>query len=126
VVVNKSELNPAKIGQYFVYYSAKDPSGNTSELMFRQVSVTFRTSLQKVYNTNSQIKIYPNPSSGKIFIESDESIKEIKVYQINGRLFKKISDFNIGDEILIDENGLYTIIIETEGGSYCYRLSVIK
>jgi hypothetical protein len=94
--------------------------------MFRQVSVTFRTSLQKVLITNSQIKIYPNPSSGKIFVQSDEGINKIKIYQVNGQLIAEYNNYSNDTGIVIYDTGLYTLVIENENGAYVQRISIIR
>jgi hypothetical protein len=126
VVVNKSELNPAKIGQYFVYYSAKDPSGNTSELMFRQVSVTFRVGLNQIFGNNKTIILFPNPSTGILYIDTDSKIQRVKIYQVNGQLVKDLNNFRVENGVEIEQSGLYTVIVETDNGTYFDKVSIIR
>ncbi len=39
---------------------------------------------------NSALKIYPNPSTGRVFIESLEKLKFIKIYSTEGKLIRNI------------------------------------
>ena len=53
-------------------------------------------------------KIYPNPSNGIFFIESESTIKEASIYDINGKLVLNVSQSN---EINIQNkpNGIYLL-----------------
>ena len=61
--------------------------------------------------------IYPNPASDKLFIESQENISQVAVYDIHGKLIKTIR-FNPENSVEIDvrhlQNSMYFLKIETE------------
>lgn len=68
----------------------------------------------------AQVDIYPNPSSGKLFVASEtDLINDVKVFSINGQL---IQHLELGQgvaepvEINIDENGVFLLKITTEAG----------
>jgi hypothetical protein len=126
VVKDVTQLIPSVPGTYFVYYQATDSSGNRSTSRFRQVDVGFRTGLLDASKQLISFKIFPNPSNGKVRIESDESINTIKVYEINGRLYKTLEDIGTAVDLEIKDSGLYLIMIETSKGTNSQRLLIQK
>ena len=67
-----------------------------------------------------QLDAYPNPTSGKLFINSETHvIYDVKVFSINGQMIQQL-EFNQGNsepvEINIDQNGVYLVRISTEAG----------
>lgn len=96
----------AGIGNHYIVYSIIDANG----------CVSSDSSLIQVYNniglnelTNS-VKIFPNPTSEKLTIQTDEII-ELSCYSIDG---KKIEVFTVEKELIIDttsySNGLYFLM----------------
>lgn len=63
------------------------------------------------------ITLYPNPTSGEIFIQTAEKINQIQITDMNGRLLLKSEN---ADEIGLStfENGIYLLQIETENGTF--------
>lgn len=56
------------------------------------------------------IKFYPNPSTGALYLESSEMvIKNISVYDINGRLMSEISFVNNKVDLSSLQPGVYLI-----------------
>lgn len=76
---------------------------------------TTPTSVNDLSNTND-IKIYPNPSSNILQIESSDNIENIKIYDISGRLV--IQQKTVSDEVDISKLsiGSYIIQIQTKRG----------
>ena len=62
----------------------------------------------------SQLTIYPNPVTDKIFINSDKKINQIKVFSIDGKELIKTSNSEISLSHLI--KGIYIIQIQTKDG----------
>ncbi|KAA3651205.1 MAG: T9SS C-terminal target domain-containing protein [Bacteroidetes bacterium] len=70
------------------------------------------------------IDLYPNPSTGIVNIESEEGIKSISVYDMQGSFLKHIKG-SLRQLELPTEKGLYLIRIETEKGQVLNR-KVVK
>ena len=65
--------------------------------------------------SDAKISIYPNPSNQVIFVDSDNEIKNISVFTVDGKLIKTTKDINI----TIENSGVYFIKVETiEGKTY--------
>lgn len=77
------------------------------------------TGISDVY-TESNIKIYPNPSSGIITIEANDgiSVNKFKIIDISGRLLMSDNiNLNTGSEtidISVLDNGLYFLVLATD------------
>ena len=67
----------------------------------------------------NNIKVFPNPSLGTVYIQSNNIVNSISVYNIQGKLLKthspNSSDININLESL--EKGLYLLQLNTNKGS---------
>ncbi len=70
---------------------------------------------------SSPVKLYPNPSDTKIFIEGLENISSIMIYDLSGRVMKSFDYKNKSIE-LIDiadlSKGIYFLEIESAGNFY--------
>ena len=75
------------------------------------------------------IKMYPNPSSGLVNIQSAENLKSVKVYTMGGQLVREVNMNNMmkANAVTLDLNvvaGLYRVqIITTAGEMYSDFLS---
>ena len=72
-------------------------------------------------NALSEINIYPNPSTDKIFISklnTPQGIASVSIIDVEGKLVKKIDEVGFNSPIYIDElpKGYYVVKIETDGG----------
>lgn len=69
------------------------------------------TSVSSLYKTD--IKIYPNPANKKIKIESDETIKEVRVFDLYGK--EILVNYNASGEIGLNEfsPGIYILQVVT-------------
>jgi hypothetical protein len=78
------------------------------------------TSLKTENNRLSEYRVYPNPSSSYVFIESDSNypISCVTIYDITGRGIKSIlpTQSSTIQILLPSEPGAYNLIIETAGG----------
>ncbi len=69
----------------------------------------------------SHVKIYPNPTSDKVYIDSDKSIQSILVKDINGRnVMRSIDSAHIDLSSLI--NGLYILIVSSNQQLSAFRV----
>ncbi len=75
----------------------------------------------------AQPRIYPNPTNGTLQITSEEALKELMVFDVQGRLVQRKQLFSKGDQALSIEGkpGLYFLQIWTQKGNR-YTEKVIK
>ena len=69
---------------------------------------------------DSEIIISPNPSRGKINIDTELFIEEIYLYSVEGRLIDRF----INTDIFIDQKGIFFIKVETVKGEYIKKIVV--
>lgn len=76
-------------------------------------------------NTDGLTSIYPNPTSGKIFVQATSTIKHIKIYDYMGALIfvaehinAFTSNINLEDKPL----GTYILLVETDAGYSLRRI----
>lgn len=63
-------------------------------------------------NTNS-VKLYPNPVSDRLFIESTEQVESVAIYNINGQLLKQAIETSNGIDVSNLNKGVYIIQVKT-------------
>lgn len=73
-----------------------------------------------------QIKVFPNPSQGQIYIESD-NIANIKIYSITGKLVKQFNSYNQSNGISIEHlpSGVYFMSMQTNENNV-HSIKIIK
>ena len=87
------------------YYRIKTIMSDKSEIF---------SAIQSIIVSQNEIKIYPNPTNGDLFIEGIEKIKVIQVYGMDGRLLKTIRD--IDNHIKLDlKSGIYFVVLHGDG-----------
>ena len=73
----------------------------------------------------SEVKIYPNPSSGIFNIQSDSEIKTVSVTNVIGEEIYKSNQIGIID-LSEYSSGLYFVTIHTKGGIYTNKIEIRK
>jgi Secretion system C-terminal sorting domain len=73
------------------------------------VPCDYITSIQEIKNENQGMTIHPNPTTGMIFIQSDEGFQEIHLYDLLGKHIRQYKN-----ELKIDihdlKNGIYFMV----------------
>ena len=69
---------------------------------------------------NNMITVYPNPTSGKVKVDSDE-VTRIDVYNVNGQLVKSVFKDSVVD-ISSLPSGVYTLKVETIQSTFVCRV----
>ncbi len=72
-------------------------------------------SLDKQQIENKTLKIFPNPSSGQVFIKSDNAIQALEVYNMDGQLLRSAimqNQLNFSLDFSDLNNGLYLIRLQ--------------
>lgn len=78
----------------------------------------FQTLNNSDFENDASISVYPNPSNGIVFINCDNSIKSVQLYDIQGRLLQTnlTNDNQINLDISSQSNGVYFLKITSEKG----------
>lgn len=82
------------------------------------------TSINNSATKNNSISIYPNPSTSEFNIRSSEKIKNITIYNSNSQLFmtEDFDDYDV--KVNLNENGLFFVRVQTEGGVYVEKVMI--
>lgn len=64
----------------------------------------------------SEMKIYPNPSSGNVFIESKAELNSMSILSMSGQRLRSYDDNTKSLDISTFENGLYLLQVEFRNG----------
>lgn len=108
-------ISPSSTTMYIV--TATDNVGCTA-LSSSIIVVELCIGLEEIANT--QMSIYPNPTSGVLYIESQDEIASIKVFDVNGRTVAEENKLSAGKMQLNVGNfseGVYTIQLKTSSGN---------
>ena len=79
------------------------------------------TNVKESEHTPTYIKLYPNPSKGLFFIESEEDILEIKVSNMLGQQIEALHTNGTLD-LSMHTSGVYFISIETKKGISSHKI----
>jgi hypothetical protein len=77
------------------------------------------------FSTASEISLYPNPNSGRFEIATGSgAVNSILVTDLSGRVLIRQEGFSGKKEINMSDlsNGIYYVLISTDGGSKTYRV----
>ncbi len=100
-----------------------------TEVRFNFTVDTNLTGINSI-DKESNFKIYPNPATDKCFIEnnSNEPIKRIKMFNLQGQLVREYDELTEKDIQELDLRGLntsyYLIEIESTNGVYREKIMV--
>jgi hypothetical protein len=115
-------IKPIKAGLYKVFVTDSNGCSNMSIAYSSNVGV-----LNPYINDN--IRVYPNPASDKLYIESYSKISEVKIYDITGRIvFEKSAIPNSSLQINCNEflRGIYFIKINSNLNTYYSHKIIIQ
>jgi len=98
---------------FIAFVSKHNEDVNKREIL-NSNTITMETISSVKETTLSEILIYPNPASNKLFIQSNKQLKQIDIYNIQGQLVK--SERGNSQEISISDltNGMYIINLTTD------------
>ena len=79
-------------------------------------------------NSKGNIRVYPNPASTVLNIESPEKLNEVRIYNILGECVLKLEIGNSEGKVDVSGliNGIYFVEILTERNSYKQKVLIIR
>lgn len=82
-------------------------------------------SVEQTHTSNLEVQIYPNPAKEKVYLKPLESIRQIKLYDAQGRLLKNLLNKN---EIQVQDlvKGNYFLLITLETGEVIHKSLLIE
>ena len=63
----------------------------------------------------SEVRLYPNPATHSLFIESSQTIEKISIYNVNGQVINELNSVNNSIDVSEFPVGLYFLRMSTEG-----------
>ena len=112
---NTNQSIPLTPGEYRLYSTRKFDDPNVITLNESEIEKT------------GYIRVYPNPANREINILSENSIDEIKIYSVTGKLMiQKRGVFNNQTKINIEgfSAGIYIVQISAEGSANTLKFAV--
>lgn len=98
---------------------------NSNRIMVDDINIEISTGIDE---TNLTSKIYPNPATKNIRVESNQIIKTVRILNMLGQEVYNNTIANYGTEINVSNfhSGIYFVNIETNQGVTTQRISVVK
>jgi hypothetical protein len=82
--------------------------------------------LSSIENIAHQVKVYPNPTLGKLIVDSPVTMQRIELYNVNG--VKQLEQYIIAThaEFKLDNllPGIYTLVCHIEKGVYKQQIVI--
>lgn len=102
---------------------------NLSDSVSKTVKTKLNTTSLEVFELNKQlVKVYPNPSTGKINVSSNNTIQVIKVMDLSGKV-KFCKSFDIDQVFELDLEslfaGLYIIEVQHSSGTEFHKIQLL-
>jgi hypothetical protein len=82
-------------------------------------NTVFQTLSNSVFEVDSSVAVYPNPANNNVTIKSDNKIKSIELYDVQGRivLIKLMDESESRVDISNYANGIYFLKVATDKGT---------
>jgi len=103
------------------YVNGKNPSSGCEHTSY--VTVLANASINSA--DDNAINVYPNPTSGVININSNEVVKNITVFNMNGQQMINAKNVNSVD-LSVLAKGTYVVRVDLESGKIATRTIVVS
>ena len=94
-------------------------------MMMSKEDLVTTHSIDYDYDDKPNIILYPNPTDGKVNVESDKKIKSVLLFTNEGKNIGKRNDTNNID-LSNYPSGIYNLLIEQEDGAFLIKRIVVK
>ena len=114
------------LGYIAIRYRNTDCSSKWLTVHFDNVAISGGTLGINENAKVNQIRIYPNPTTDAITIQTDEKIESVDIFNITGMRVKTLNAFEIANSIDVSSfnKGIYLMNVKTVGGNFVKRLVV--
>lgn len=122
------EWSGLQAGWYGYGIKAHYPGGEWSTYYYSEVLPHLMVPISDLPSNASPPEVYPNPCDGKLYVKSSQNIRQIKLFNFQG---KEIPfQFADDDYFILDLNplpdGIYILQIRTERESYSKKIILLK
>ncbi len=132
-VINLMNTQGITVGQSLslIWTVRATTTNNSSRLANSQFNITLlRDAMNSVRVVdNATLNVYPNPTTGNVFVVANETINTITITSLDGKV-QSIQNAVGENQAQIAtsnlQNGLYLINVETANGNYTQRLVIQK
>ncbi len=102
------------------YDAAKDADDLDIEYRTR---AEINAGVDKIATTNNAITIYPNPATTDFTITTNETVNDVKIFNVAGSLVKSTGNSKV---VNVDDlaAGLYVVVVATDNGTHTSRIIV--
>ncbi|WP_432412099.1 HYR domain-containing protein [Rasiella sp. SM2506] len=115
------------VGVYDITLSVEDDFGNMASYVF-ELEVVAPLGVGENNFDSASLTMYPNPATDFVLLSNPQNIplKEVSIYDVTGRLIKKVDASATTSEVRLDVSELasatYMILINTEAGQVIKQL----
>ena len=72
----------------------------------------------------SSVQVYPNPAQNTLYIMSSETVEEVSVYDISGRMLQQTTNPSTSIDVSSLANGIYLVKVRTATGETIKRIVI--
>ena len=103
-------------------------SNNSNNLSGWEALVSCDTNVGLTEIKPETLELYPNPTSGKVFLKANQPLKKITVFDVNGQCVhsETVAGKEVGISLHALPNGLYFIIVNTEHNLFSKKVVLEK
>lgn len=136
VEISNSNVNIFFEGMYKALYQVTDPSGNTSDPVWRDIEVNRNCEVISSVNqvdASQMVSVYPNPSNGNFEINLSKALNQvqnIEIYNAVGTLVMTFNANELQDVVKVDMSGqaagIYTVKISGPELNVNQKMIIVK
>lgn len=113
--LNTTSQNTDSVTLEFIAKTVSNGASYQGYADFKVDDISLDNSLRISENESIQIKMYPNPSKGKVYITSPQIVDEVAVYSSDGKWLKAIYGNCTEIDLSTFERGIYFLRISAKG-----------
>lgn len=122
--VQPIEFTLAGLDTNQIYYYKISAMDGSKKMYSELYSFRISELLSVQNNPFANIKIYPNPVTNFLYFDSQDKIKDVKIFDSNGRLIKMLPLLNNRIDVTFLNSGIY--YLEAETNKKLERFKIIK